>query len=447
MPRRVQDILPGERRSIRDVNIGKPAKRAIEEDETEIIIKKTPPKIPITPPKTIHKVPSHRNGKKSSITLILSVLGAIVIVGVLGYIASSYFSKAKFTIVPKSVPVDVNGTFVAQYSGVSGTLLYEIATLKGSATTTIPATDGQVTNTKAQGKVTLYNAATTSQRLIAGTRISNDDGNIYRTKASVVIPASKISAGKVVSGSITTTVIADAPGAEYNLTKTEQADIMRIVAYKGTPKYETVYARMLTDIIGGSSGTKKTVNASLLASTTDILKNNIKNSLLAQIRQSLPEDYILYENAYTATYSAPIIGGTDKNTAVITLNGTVNGIIFKKSNLSAKLAGEKSKTFGEFSYQTSGLDKLDFSIANPKEFSAEKKNTLITKMKGNIIMTADIPVEELKQKLAGLSLVKTQEIFKPYNAIMEKGSGELFPPWTKVPKDISRISIVLDNKN
>ena len=41
-----------------------------------------------------------------------------------------------------------------------------------------------------------------------------------------------------------------------------------IVAYKGTPRYTTMYARIAGDITGGFVGKKKTVNPGTLASTT-----------------------------------------------------------------------------------------------------------------------------------------------------------------------------------
>jgi len=54
------------------------------------------------------------------------------------------------------------------------------------ASTTVQATAGAYTETKAQGTVTLYNAfSAQSWKLIAGTRLKNDSGLIYKMTSSV----------------------------------------------------------------------------------------------------------------------------------------------------------------------------------------------------------------------------------------------------------------------
>jgi hypothetical protein len=52
-----------------------------------------------------------------------------------------------------------------------------------------------------------------------------------------------------------------------------------------------------------------------------------------------------------------------------------------------------------------------------------------------------VPVAEIKKKLAGRSLAQTQEVFKSFSPVIESGTGELAPPWAKVPTDLSRIII------
>ena len=64
------------------------------------------------------------------------------------------------------------------------------------------------------------------------------------------------------------------------------------------------------------------------------------------------------------------------------------------------------------------------------------------KLKGDFNMVGVIPVDELKEKLAGVPLAATQAVLKPYyGSVIESGSGELIPAWAKVPKDTSRITV------
>lgn len=463
MPRRVQDIVPNSHRSIRDIPVERndiqapvepPRKRAagrpiaVRKPEMEMRRNERDEEGEDEAPQPVKRMsvtPPSRKRRSGSRRIILALMGIVVVVAGAGYVASVYFSRAAFTIVPKTVPVTINGAYTAQAAGTKGSLTYELAVVKGSANVSVPATDGPSISTSAKGKVTVYNKyAATAQRLIAGTRFADSTGRIYRLTDSISIPGYTTSGGAIVPGSVTATVVADQPGESYNLTKSEATDDLSIVAYKGTPRYETVYGRVSTDIVGGFVGTKKTVSPSVLASTTAELKQKIISSLSEQIKNTLPDGYIMYPNAYVPIFSTATVGGGDPKSATVTLQGTLYGILFKKGELVARVAGEDAlSSFDGFAFDTPGFESLDFSIANQKDFSPEKKNTLIIKLKGDASLVGSIPVEELKKKLAGLSLADTSSVLRQYKPVIEidKSSGEITPPWSKVPSDPERIRI------
>ncbi len=468
MPRKVEDIKP---RSIREVSspsrlstTTKKRKKVIELDGEEVvpvhlgeidnrIDNKTKAKVaedmismksdfplrrmPITPPNSEYEVKSKIKWKWPVITIL-----AIIIVGVIGYYGSIYYSQATFIVVPKVIPVSVNSTYVAQSTG--NDLTYEVITVKKSATTTVSSTNGPVTNTKATGKITLYNSyGTQSIRLIAGTRLSNG-GLIYRLNSSVVIPGYTKPSGTVVPGKISTTVSADQPGQQYNVEDISSADF-KIVAYVGSPKYSTVTAKAITPIVGGFSGVKKVISPSTLSSSTSNLKAQLTESLLTEVKAMIPSGYIMYGKNYTTSFSSPVIGGTDPKTANISMEGTINAIAIPKTKLVETLAGSQTiSLFGPFTYTSPGLEELDVTITNIKDFSPSKKNSLVLKAKGDMKIVGTIPVEDLKKKLSGLSLSATQDVFKSYSAIIESGSGELAPPWANIPNDLEKIKVIVE---
>ena len=189
---------------------------------------------------------------------------------------------------------------------------------------------------------------------------------------------------------------------------------------------------------------KKTINPSIVASTTASLKANLSASLATQVKSSIPAGYIMYDKGYTLFFSSANVSGTDSNRAVISVTGSMYGFLFKKDNLVSRLAGEEAvASFGGLSYVTDGLESLNFNITNLKDFSPDKKLGLVIQAKGNLKLVGDIPIEEIKNKLAGVSLSETQNIFKSYASIIESGSGELIPPWAKIPKDLERISVIV----
>jgi hypothetical protein len=126
------------------------------------------------------------------------------------------------------------------------------------------------------------------------------------------------------------------------------------------------------------------------------------------------------------------------------MQGTLNGILFKKSELVSHIAGAKKlEEFEGFAYEAAGLDNLEFSIANQKDFVPEKKNSLIIKLKGDIVLAGSIPEEALKSKLAGLPLSETESVLRQYKPIIQidESSAQVIPPWSKVPNDPDRITI------
>ena len=262
--------------------------------------------------------------------------------------------------------------------------------------------------------------------------------------SSVVIPGFTTSGGNTIPGTLVTIVSADQPGDKYNILKTDSVSDFKIVAYKDTSKYNSMYGRLAGDISGGFVGTQKVISTAMLASTTRELENKVTASLLTQVKAAIPNGYIMYPNAYVATFSTPTVNTIDAKSASVTVQGNLSGIIFKKNELVLRIAGDKAvETFDGFAYEAKGLEDLDFSIANLKDFSPEKKNSLIIKLKGDAKLMGVIPVDSLKKKLAGLSLTETESVFRSYKPVIDidKSSGEITPPWSKVPMDPSRIEI------
>ncbi len=445
MPRRVQDIVTSDRRSIRNIPLRKdevveklePEKTSNKSSKIDDAGKKSSGReIPIrrvSPPKQI-------SSSKNPIKWILLTFIIIFAVISAAWVASIYFSKATFTIIPKKYPISVNGTYIAQ--STNGTLTYELITLSSSASTTVQSTNSSSVSTKAQGTVTFYNENRESQRLVAGTRLSTPNGTIYRITDSVTIPAKTTKAG-----TLTVSVIADKAGEGSNLLKNDATFDLRAVGFKGTERYNTVYAKVNSDIIGGFVGSKKIVPSSTLASTGDLLKKQITQDLLERAKKSIPEDHIMYDDVKSISFTEPKVSGDSSDQATVSIQGTLIGIFFSKNQLVERLAGkEVIEKFGSFSYENNGLDDLEISIANVKDFSPQKKNSLILKIKGDLELIGLIPVDDIRKKLAGAELNKTDSILKAYSPVIESGSGELIPPWSKVPKDINRISVVINKK-
>ena len=463
MPRRVEDIIRSERRSVKDVpppQKEKRAEKAVErprrresasDSEAETVPIRRNPNMRITPPPPKERPkrarsasPKGSRAKKIGVGIFLAV---VLVVAGTAYVASTYFSRATFTIVPISVPVAANNaTIVATATSTPGYLRYEIVKYSGSASTTLPAVDGTSVSTKASGTVTLFNSyAKEGQRLIAGTRFVGENGLVYRLSNSVFIPGYTSSGLGISPGTIKATLVADAAGSQYNTARNESGSILRVAAYQGAPRYETIYAKAYSGMAGGFLGTKKIVNQQLLASTTADVQAALTKSLAAQALAHVPEGYVTYPAAYGTSFVPADVGGSDPKKAVVTVSGTLYSIIFKKAELAAKLAGPDTMSrFGSSQYSIAGLESLNFAITNPSTFRPSKMNTLIARLSGNITITGVVPASEIRHKLAGLPLGETRRIFASYGSVVDisRSSGELFPSWAgAVPKDENRITL------
>lgn len=454
MPRRVEDIKRGDHRSIRDISFEKEkAEAARPKTKTEIAAEareEKGDKIPIhrikkvTPPAEPVKRQRRSSGKSYKWAWVVG--GIVLVTAIAGYVASVYFSRATFTIVPVVQAVNVDTTIIAVSTSSPNYLRYTIDKFSDTAYADVAAASGPYTSTKASGKITVYNAySTASQQLIAGTRIANDSGLVYRLTGSVVVPGYVVSKGVTIPGKVSATIIADQPGANYNISTANPVSDFRVISYKGTTKYSAFYGRLSTDVVGGFVGVKKIISPTVLASTTATLQTNLIAELLVKAKTAVPEGYITYDTAYDTSFSAPIETGTASDTATVSVTGTLYSLTFKKADLVAKLAGaDKVAAFGGFAYTTPGLDSLSFTIAKPSSFSAPKANTLIAHLKGSMSMVGSIPVSDIKAKLAGLSLPETRPVLESYSPIIDitKSSGEIFPSWANsVPEDQNRITV------
>jgi hypothetical protein len=464
MPRRVEDIVRSDRRSIRDIPQEKSSaseKRSAKFERPKEPVKEEKPrevslhKLKVTAP--IHvgnagKAPvnhAKRKAVRAKIWWAAATFVVVTVVIITGYIASIYFSRATFTIAAVTMPVPVDTTIVATATSSAGYLSYKTITVNGNAQVAVPATTGIFSAAKAKGSITIYDSYSKDpQRLNAGTRLSSDStGLIYRLTGSVVVPGYKTSpTGTIIPGSLTVPVIADQNGDEYNISKSE-GTTFKVVGYLGTPRYGSFMGKIATNITGGFSGQKKTVDKTLLASTTESLQAALTTELLAKAKSLVPDGYIMYDSAYKASFPPVALSGTSTNSATVIQKGTLYGIVFSRNDLTVKLAGaEKVNSFNTFPYRAPGLESLSFTITNSKDFSPATQNTLIAKVKGDMTLIGIVPVDVLKHKLAGLPLGETSAVLKSYSPVIDvaKSTGELFPSWSmSVPKDESRISVVV----
>lgn len=440
----VQDIVPNGKRSIRNIPVKRPKinERLVREiEEDEVVIEKPKKARPLNvdsrvdlrmvesatrPPR---KPPAKR---KSPWKVILYFALVIVCIGLIGTALSLLYTKGIVRVTPIVQNLNVDGTLTVKKDAPAEQLRYEVVTVSADAKKTVVATDGPAVQTKAKGTATLFNTTAAAQKLVAGTRLSNPAGLVFRTTTTVTIPA---------KGSISVGIIADQAGENYNMKLTDLAGDFKIVAYQGTSKYTTMYGRLKTDVTGGFSGTKKIISAEAQKTAELELQAELKSELLAQIYPIVPKGYVLFDNAYTIEYSTSTPSSATAGTADISMRGTINGIIFNSTKLLESVAAKELRTFPTQTYSIKGFEDLKFTISNSKDFSIKKATPLTFTLKGPVTLTGTFSEEKLKNDLKGISLKDSNAVFRTYSAI-SNAYATITPFWMRsFPNSIEHIRI------
>ncbi|HEY4503768.1 MAG TPA: hypothetical protein VJJ28_01505 [Candidatus Paceibacterota bacterium] len=434
----LQDIIPSDRRTIRNIVPDRFSRKI--PIKTQVKIKeKTEGKGKID--RNSNSNPNRRSFSGIVVTFVVIFIG----IALIATAVSLLYSKAVVTITPKIANFDVSASFTAKKDAVSPDLPYELMIYSDTLNKTILAADGPLLETKAKGMVILYNEQSIQQKIVAGTRLSNDSGLIHRTTTTVVIPAMKTVSGKNTFGNISVGVIADKSSNTYNMPIIDTPVVFRVVAYKGSDKYNTVYGKLKTAISGGFSGKKKIISSELQKVAIKDLEKSLEINLLRKVKTLVPEGYLFYKDSYDIDYEILEPVSKDKDTADISVRGTIYGVIFKKDSLVKSIAKKELDRFPSATYEIKGMDGLAFSITNKKDFKAKKGSLLMFNLKGPITIVGTFREDALKNELKGTYLKQSNTIFTHYPAIAN-AYAMITPFWMRsFPNSTEKI--IIDIKN
>jgi len=301
----------------------------------------TKPEMPIVAPMTktpafIAKRPP-RMGRHMPRSIIVGLL--VVTVAILGGVIYTVTGSSSIVIIPSSSDIDVQLTI--QASDAFGSVDPEFKKLPGqrffvdmSASVTESATGSRDVASKARGTITVTNEySTTPQTLIATTRFVDTAGHVFRTLQSVTVPGSTEKDGKVVAGTINVGVIADKPGAEYNV----EPGRFIIAAFKernDTERVNKLYGVSTAAMTGGANGpsaviTQENYNTAAAAAKAAVEKK-IADALSAQApgMRVLDEQELAWD-PLTAT-AQPDDAASE---VTVTAHGTLTTIAFRQSDL------------------------------------------------------------------------------------------------------------------
>ncbi len=421
-------IVP--KKSIRQIAVSKETKQKAKEIKIDYRIK--------------YKIPATRGNRKPLNPKFIIWLLAVICLVALFFGVSLVFSSATVTINPRLQALTFNAeTFSAKLNATgSNDLAYEVLKIKKTATATVSATAEKEVSKKSTGKVIIYNNySKLTQRLINNTRFESKNGKIYRLSSSVVVPGTKVVAGKTIPGSIEATLIADQPGEEYNLFVSDLAGDFKIPGFKGSPRYDGFYARIKEDIQGGLVGRQKIIDDKVRLAATDLLKSDLKEQLLKELYSTKPDDYIILNNAYTIDFTNlpdTFVDNADK--AKINIEGSINSIVFNNLKLSKYIAAKKVKDYDSLPVSLIFTDSLTTSLTG-KETVLWKNISVDLKLTGTANLKWLYDEEQIKRDLAGRKEADLEQILNKYRDSISSLRVTFRPVWTRYfPDNLDKIT-------
>ena len=357
--------------------------------------------------------------------IFLWILCIVIFLVILNF-GINLFSSILVKITPVQEFVNVDLNLRAERGAVSGKLPFEIVQMEYHQSQAITATGVNSDGQKASGQIVVYNTySSVAQLLIANTRFETLDGKIYRIKDKITVPG---------GGSVETTVYADQPGEEYNIGLAD----FTIPGFKGDPRYEKIYARSKTKMIGGSKNASAFLAEGDIKKANEELENKIKNYLSENISKQKPSGYIFFSNGLIISSSENIDNpqkGDIGKEFVFSQNGIGVGFLIKNENLSKEIIKRYFNQDMINKIKIVDLEKLKFNL-----LSDNQKNTEINfGLKGSAHFVWKVDEETLLNDLSGLSGSDYGLVFKNYSAI--ESAEVIFKPswWHIIPQNKAHI--------
>ncbi len=273
---------------------------------------------------------------RSSSRHILWFIAVPAIVALL-FSMSFIFSGATVTITPKVKTITLEDTVTAfKDSNEANQVSFMVMSLSGDETVQVPGeTTGEATE-KSTGTVVIYNEySTSSQALVATTRLETSDGKIYRINKQVTVPGFTTSGTVVTPGSVEVSVTADQAGEKYNIGPSD----FTIPGFAGSAKFSKFYARSKGSMTGGSTGVMHMISETAAQAAQDSLVEKAKTNLTQQLSTQVPEGFLLYPDlTFFESDDTPPLRSSKDPTVTITLHSTITALLIDQDSLVESLS-------------------------------------------------------------------------------------------------------------
>jgi hypothetical protein len=409
-------------------------------------------KIRIPFPKISFRLPKiNLSGKPALLYLLIPSIIVIIAYVMVGSKTPKATAKIVLTSDPftrsVTVKVKLNSQTDQENSLLKGTRVESTMQSNGEAETTGEKLLGE----KAKGTVTIYNKSTDEITLKKGTGLvyeKDDKEYEFSLDSEVSIPSSHQQSSDpgspIIPGEKETDVTAEDIGSGYNIDKDKSLQISKY-------KKSVLEAKSKEDFEGGKADRVKIVSESDRVNlSTKLLEQSTASAEIAlKSKMVSPNKLIpgaIQISITKESFSHKVGDETEKITLEQTV--TITGLSYSETELSALL----NKLIDKMTPQGYSLSKKDWSVkveplgnSSSSVLSANEADLQVT------LKTSVIPIinkEEIKKSMAGKSSREAEKILGSVKNVKnyELNVTPVIPFFKKVPKDTSRIELVVENE-
>lgn len=421
-----QDVVPPERRSIRDIPImsGRRKKEAPAEAETPPVDTLPSPAFPSNKP----KFPSRK---------VFAMLAGLVLIGFI-FGMMTVFTSASVKIVPKKEELAFNLALAASNNALplDNNLKFEIIEIKKEAEKKVPTNGEEMVEKKASGAIIVYNNfSKENQRLITRTRFETPEGLIFRIAESITVPGKSASG----PGQVEAVVYADEAGEKYNVSKTD----FSIPGFKNdTARFKGFYAKSKTVMTGGFIGKMKKVAEADKKSAIDELQNAITSDLEKELKAKIPSGFTALKGSGAYQFNdLGLVEGDGLNT-MLKIEGVARMAVFDKNSLASVIAKEYLKNWEGVPVEIRNFDSISVLFdANFDLFQNSSPQNIPLKLSGTATVFAAVNGIVVAESLKDLPKNNLNSVMARFPGV-SSAKATVRPFWKKTfPSSIAKINI------
>lgn len=401
----------------------------------------------ILPPRRVVKeVPSEKEKKSESPKsrrtvprfegMFLALLLFILLAMAGGALSLHFiFAKAQVSIWPNTREVSVTERIVAlpgERALDPDTSMIPALTIseQKEITRLFPATGKATEEKKAQGVIRVFNGFSAfPQKLVANTRFLSEEGKLFRSQGSVVVPG---------LGFLDIQVQAAEAGVEYNI----EPSNFSLPGLFGNPAYTSIYGKSSEAMSGGLQEEITVVMESDLTEARDVLVKELQQDVRELLGARVVENMVLLPEAIALEVkeaSSPIKPGARLDS--FNFSAKVKGFAttFSKTDIENVVKARIQNSVKE--HEKLNEETIQISYENVEMNTSSQG--LSFDARALALLYDEIDPTDLKAHLTGVQR-EDAAAFLAKNIALKKVEISFFPPWlTYFPKDPNNVQVTL----